>query len=113
MSAASRVVAVHPARCWEDELHSRTSTEKARGCTGVCAHRKGMREAEYVCVLSLIRKFNWMEFGSFFPPFGAGCNKQTFLSPFHPSVVCSSASAPLALSLLTAIPIRKPEPGGK
>lgn len=55
-----------------------------------------------------------MEFGSFFfPPLRAGCNKQTFLSPFHPSVVCSSASALLALSLLTAIPIRKPEPGGK
>lgn len=55
-----------------------------------------------------------MEFGSFFsPPFRAGCNKQTFLFPFHPSVVCSSASALLALSLLTAIPIRKPEPGGK
>lgn len=28
-------------------------------------------------------------------------------------MVCSSASALLALSLLTAIPIRKPEPGGK
>lgn len=55
-----------------------------------------------------------MEFGSFFfPSFRAGCNKQTFLFPFHPSVVCSSASALLALSLLTAIPIRKPEPGGK
>lgn len=26
------------------------------------------REAKYVCVLSLIRKFNWMEFGSFFSP---------------------------------------------
>lgn len=86
-----------------------------KGVWGVCACRKGMRETEYMCVLSLIRKFNWMEFGSFPPPppFGAGCNKQTFLSPFHPSVVCSSASALLALSLLTAILIRKPEPGGK
>lgn len=83
---------------------------KAWGCT----QKGNEREAKYVCVLSLIRKFNWMEFGSFFfPPLRAGCNKQTFLSPFHPSVVCSSASALLALSLLTAIPIRKPEPGGK
>lgn len=30
--------------------------------------RKGMREGENVCVPSLIRKFNWMEFGSFFLP---------------------------------------------
>ena len=82
MSAASRVVAVHPARCWEDELHSRTSTEKARGCTGVCAHRKGMREAEYVCVLSLIRKFNWMEFGSFSPPLELAAINRLFSLPF-------------------------------
>lgn len=34
--------------------------ERVRVC------RKGMREGENVCVLSLIRKFNWMEFGSFF-----------------------------------------------
>lgn len=39
-----------------------------KGVWGVCACRKGMRETEYMCVLSLIRKFNWMEFGSFPPP---------------------------------------------
>lgn len=115
---------MRPTRNCKDELHGRTPLQEHRGARvneRVCVNervrvcRKGMREGENVCVLSLIRKFNWMEFGSFFsaPLFRAGCNKQTFLFPFHPSVVCSSASARLALSLLTAIPIRKPEPGGK
>lgn len=46
--------------------------------------RKGMREGENVCVLSLIRKFNWMEFGSFFfpPPLELAAINRLFFFPF-------------------------------
>lgn len=75
-----------PTRNWKDELHGRTPTSKAPGCARAwaCACvQKGNARDENVCVPSLIRKFNWMEFGSFFsPPLELAAINRLFSFPF-------------------------------